>query len=388
MGGVWYNEIDPFCCDWLKGLMAAGLIPQGVVDDRDIREVKAAELAGYGQVHLFAGIGGWARALQLADWGDRAVWTGSCPCPPFSCAGKKKRCPACASRNLMPHVFRTGVFACCDCGHEWDADGRHLWPEFRRLIEARRPAVVLGEQVAGKDGEIWLAGVQASMEVLSYDFRRADVPAASVAAPHPRQRLWWCAERLADTECKSGNAQHVEETGERSDSPAAHGSITRIGRRAGGLADTGFGSGGLDQSQRGPERRIADRGDCRQAGGLADAAAPGLPLGQVAEDGRGALREERQAVIPAGPWSRYAVAWCDERAAGKGFVPRRVPESVVRLLDDGSSEGVAGLRPEAGWPLAVGVENRAQLLKALGNAIVPQVAAEFVRSIMESAGDS
>ena len=41
----YYNEIDLFCCDWLRRLMAAGDIPKGFIDDRDIRDVRP-ELTG------------------------------------------------------------------------------------------------------------------------------------------------------------------------------------------------------------------------------------------------------------------------------------------------------------------------------------------------------
>ncbi len=85
----YYNEWDKKAADWLKELIHAGLIPDGHVDTRSIVEVTSHDLRGYCQVHLFAGIGGWPLALQLADWGaDKPVWTGSCPCQDFSAAGK------------------------------------------------------------------------------------------------------------------------------------------------------------------------------------------------------------------------------------------------------------------------------------------------------------
>lgn len=163
----YYNEFEPFVASWLRNLMAAGLIPAGDVDERDIREVQPDDLRGYRRCHFFAGIGGWAEALRLAAWPeDVPVWTGSCPCQPFSNAGKQ-----------------LGT-----------ADERHLWPEFRRLIAECRPPTVFIEQVASKAGRAWLAGVRADLEGLDYAFGAADLCAPGVGAPHIRQRLWGVAD--------------------------------------------------------------------------------------------------------------------------------------------------------------------------------------------------
>lgn len=118
---VYYNEHDPFAVAWLLELMNEGHLPEGVVDDRDLECVAPSDLAGFRTCHFFAGIGGWALALQYADWPvDWPVWTGSCPCQPFSAAGR-------------------GAGA---------ADPRHLWPVWFRLIQECHPDVVVGEQVA------------------------------------------------------------------------------------------------------------------------------------------------------------------------------------------------------------------------------------------------
>lgn len=85
----YYNENDPKAAAWLRELIRCGHIPFGYVDTRSICDVRADELVRYVQCHFFAGIGGWPLALKLAGWpGDRPVWTGSCPCQPFSAAGK------------------------------------------------------------------------------------------------------------------------------------------------------------------------------------------------------------------------------------------------------------------------------------------------------------
>ncbi len=85
----YHNEHDPFAAKWLRNLIAEGLIADGDVDERSIEDVTVSDLKGYTQHHWFAGIGGWPLALRLAGWpDDRPVWTGSCPCQPFSSAGK------------------------------------------------------------------------------------------------------------------------------------------------------------------------------------------------------------------------------------------------------------------------------------------------------------
>ena len=269
------NEFDPKAAAWLRELIAAGHIPKGEVDERSIADVQPADLAGYVQCHFFAGIGGWPLALRLVGWPeDRPVWTGSCPCPPFSVAGKKKSCPKCGG-SPIPHPRKTGVFACVPCGHEWFADERHLWPEFLRLIAERRPSIVFGEQVAGADGLVWLAGVRATLEGLGYDVGAADLCAASVTAPHIRQRLYWLADRTGAGSLLSplaGIPGEAAGAGIRDGEPERCGGVD-------GLADadgeqtlspdkgrfhpksgSGDPTGGLADTQCDGERRIA--GDC------------------------------------------------------------------------------------------------------------------------------
>lgn len=73
----YYNENDPQAAAWIKQLILLGIIPYGDVDERSIEDVYPCDLRGYTQCHFFAGIGGWAYALDLARWPrDRPVWTG------------------------------------------------------------------------------------------------------------------------------------------------------------------------------------------------------------------------------------------------------------------------------------------------------------------------
>jgi DNA (cytosine-5)-methyltransferase 1 len=163
---AYYNEIDPYAAQWLRNLIAAGHIAPGDVDERSIVDVQPDDLAGYGQCHFFAGIGGWSVALRLAGWpDDRPVWTGSCPCQPFSPAGTK------------------GGFA----------DERHVWPSWHHLIREREPSIIFGEQVASRAGLEWFDLVALDLEGEGYAVGAADLCAAGIGAPHIRQRLWFVA---------------------------------------------------------------------------------------------------------------------------------------------------------------------------------------------------
>lgn len=164
---AYYNEIDPYAAQWLRNLIEAGHIAPGYVDERSIEDVYPSDLRGFSQCHFFAGIGVWSHALRSSGWGDdRPVWTGSCPCQPFSAAGK---------------------------GAGFD-DERHLWPAFRHLISQCKPAIVFGEQVASKAVEPWIDLVQTDLEAMGYAFGCIPFPSAGVGAPHIRDRAYWVAD--------------------------------------------------------------------------------------------------------------------------------------------------------------------------------------------------
>jgi len=199
---AYYNEIDEHAAGWLENLIAEGHIARGIVDRRSIADIAPGDLDGFTQCHFFAGIGGWSVALRLAGWPDtRPVWTGSCPCQPFSLAG--------AQRGF--------------------ADERHLWPVWRALIAERRPAKVFGEQVASATA--WLGLVRGDLEALGYAVGAIPMEAASAGADHLRDRYWF----VADTDYARSQGRIVlsERAGERASGPDGVADANEPGAREG-----------------------------------------------------------------------------------------------------------------------------------------------------------
>lgn len=320
---AFYSEHDPGAAEWLRELMAAGLIAQGVVDERSIADLTADDLRGYAQVHLFAGIGGWSHALRLAGWfDDRPVWTGSCPCQPFSSAGKRKGA----------------------------ADARHLWPDMFRLVRECRPVVIFGEQVEGALRHGWLDGVCADLEGEGYAVGSAVLGAHSAGAPHIRQRLYWVADAA------SGGEVPAQLGGQRD--------VTQQGGDAGRLADADGQEPGRGELRFG----AADGSDSRDAG-VEEHAAPGVALGDASGkrsqvgigdggvrrgEGRPPTGEAAQLSGDVGFWDAFDLIPCRD---GKS-----------RRVEPGS------------FPLAHGVPGRVGLLRGYGNAICPQTAATFIQA--------
>lgn len=358
---TYYNDNDPSAAAWLRELMADGLIPEGEVDERSILDVEPADIAGFRQCHFFAGIGGWAYALRLAGWpDDRSVWTGSPPCQPFSVAGL----------NL---------------GRD---DPRHLAPHFLDLVTACRPPVIFGEQVASAAvfGKVaggagrraaaepewaWLDDVSAHLEAAHYAFGASDLPAASVGAPHQRQRCFFGA---YDLRLAAGG---LADSRRASDEPRRH-------DVAGATRE--------DQGAEEKRQRLRDdAGDGRDSRGAQHAACDGWQQRRAAPIGRS---------VAGGCGAVDLADGDDTRLQGRQLHTERADECAPRsggLVDRQSEPGpVSGFWRDADWlfctdgkwrptepgiqPLAHGVPGRVGLLRGAGNAIVPELAAEFIQA--------
>jgi DNA (cytosine-5)-methyltransferase 1 len=339
-----YNEHDPKAAAWIRELIAAKLIPDGVVDERSITEIKANELTHYAQCHFFAGIGGWSLALALAGWtATRPVWTGSCPCQPFSNAGK-------------------GLA---------QADERHLWPAFFNLIRECRPECVIGEQVEGAIGKGWLDGIQTDLEGEGYALGSVVLGAHSLGAPHIRQRLFW----VADSKHAEWRAE-LQEHGDayRGDGFGGSGEL-------GGLADAGHAeSSGRELHTEGSDRGARDEltpygADCDGVGESNKSGPQGHGRLDGLNDSQGRQGKERHHP-EAGFWSIFDIIPCRDGKA------RRIESGTFPLVDGIPGGVVPGSDPSVSEAQAT-AEARVMRLKGYGNAIVPVVASEFLIAYLE-----
>ena len=363
---AYYNEIDEAACAILREQIARGVIAPGVVDSRSIMDLTPNDLTGFTQVHLFAGGGLWSVAARMAGWpDDRPLWTASCPCQPFSPAGK---------------------------GLGTD-DPRHLWPDVYRLARARRPPVLVGEQAAGAAGYDWFDGVRADLEGEGYASRTVDIPALAVDAPHQRNRLYWVAVADADRGGRAGRQEGAQRgaggraAAERTDD-LEHAACERRGEgraehelRSGRNAAAGADAQGVALGDAFGPRLEGQRGDGDRSrrplttrpvappdgrNGTGDLADADQPFGRVGDEqpaGQFAL-DEPDVGTALRPGSRNSSYWSDHEwiICHDGKARRTKPG--LRLLVDG-------------------IPGRVDLWRVGGNAIVPQVAAEVLAALME-----
>ena len=318
-----YNEKEPHAAAWLRNLIGSGELPDGEVDERSIVDLCGDDLAA-NECHFFAGIGIWARAVADAERAGgrrlpRPVFTGSAPCQPLSVAGQR----------------------------QGDVDQRHLWPAFYRLIDQRRPATILGEQVAGADGREWMAAVRADLEALGYAVGVACLPAAGLGAPHLRYRLFWVA---------YAERQPVRREGRDDD-----------------------GEAGADAGEVGQQRLRPDNGAGGAAGGLADAIADGRQgrLSRRPDQERGVVDRPAGCHGPAGGsgpphgfWDDADWIFCRDgkwRPVEPGSFPL-VDGAAFKLGSGGAFEGMS----------------RTGMLRGYGNAVVLPAATAFIEAAMEA----
>lgn len=202
------------------------------------------------------------------------------------------------------------------------SDERHLFPVWMRLIRECCPAAIFGEQVASAVAHGWLDDVYQGLEAEGYAVGAAVLPACSVGAPHKRDRLWFVANSESQ---RSGGARRP--------------SRQEVGRPS---TDNGMQPRGTSTDGH------VDDTECQRQQGR-------RPMGEPSHTAQGCDWQAGESVYAGtGFWVAGEWHYCPD---GKS----RLVEPSIPLL-------------------AYGVQHRRPILHALGNAIVPQVAAEFIKA--------
>ena len=278
----------------------------------------------------------WPKAISYHDItktdfsihrGRIDIITGGFPCQPYSMAGKRK-------------------------GKD---DDRHLWPEMLRCIREVQPTWVVGENVLGLvnwDGGLVFHEVQADLEAQGYEVQPYVLPAASVNAPHLRQRVFFVAYSNNQGGCGEPREVPIKdgEVSERNN----HAEPSHPGVKSYATDPSGKGlEGGTGESIQGRVTRFTK---CSNDGNVTDSDSEVLEYrhgkGEAIER---AIKEERtKSFSSPREWETFPTV------------------SPICSRNDGLSNRLDGITfPK--W--------RNESIKAAGNAIVPQVVHQIFKAI-------
>ena len=341
-----------------------------------------------------------------ANWNaDDIVLTGGFPCQPYSAAGKR-------------------------LGKE---DERHLWPEMLRIIREVQPKWVVGENVLGLvnwSGGLVFEEVQADLESEGYEIQPYVLPAASVNAPHKRDRVWFVAFRttphpgelrleLSQTPRTLGKGQEeiCREGNKPSLQPEANGKVEHVadahilrntpcgeGKEIEGVGcgNNGEQKTGGEQTERAdglfrlqpnaadtqlyghasPEGGCCNGEDCqwceegqnctKQPSGVCESKKLG-GLSNAADTSFG--RVEGYRGQSEGQYLQAAKSYEDNSEQFQRMGWEQFPtQPAIRSRDDGFSAELVGITVS---------KHRNESIKAYGNAIVPQVVYQIFKAINE-----
>ena len=289
---------------------------------------------------LFSGIGGFSLGLERADMRTVAF----CETEPFCQRVLAKHWPGVPIypdvRELTKEQLDAdgiavdlicGGYPCQPFSHagqrRGEEDDRHLWPEMHRLVAAIRPRWMLGENVAGHI-MVGLDQVLSDLEALDYTARPFVIPACAVDAPHRRDRVWIVAHTAND---RPGRRQQQQE-GSQGARDVAHANSSGLQKRGAFGRSDGAATKGIIEGRSDIGSHQKDDASNAQCGVGSLGGAPRR------------IRGQWQPVSGNGDWAGETKPCLDRK-------------------DDG-------------------ISGRLDRLRALGNAVVPQVVETIGHAIM------
>ena len=309
----------------------------------------AFQTVGLSKPVLFCDIEAWSRKVLAKHWPDVPI------------AHDVKELASDPARLVPDCDILTAGYSCQPFSvagiRRGEEDDRHIWPEIFTIVQAKRPAWCVFENVSGHIS-LGLDQVLSDLESKGYAVQPFVVPACAVDAPHRRDRVWIIASH-ADSDSKSNGTKHEKQgcgklVGNASDN------------RCRGWGEANGREGQTDQSQ-------------QQSGVWRKPIGPSEDVADADNEGSQGWLSGRQDTQWQGEHGHPRCSSTAHRQSGKD---KSKPVAFMGGMAHGLPTGLDGFdgwerEPEDIPRVATGVKDRVNRLKGLGNAIVPQIAMQI-----------